>query len=87
MMGPGCSVTGEIEDYYQLSSDSFSIGSDIEPGVLHTFFAVVEDTVFFEVKPGPYDQASDKDFASWAPTEGTESAVEYLRNLYELTKK
>ena len=79
--------TGEIENYYQLSSDSFSIGIDIEPGVFHTFFTVVEDTVIFEVKPGPYDQASDKDFASWAPTEGTESAIEYLRNLYKLTKK
>jgi len=79
--------TGEIENYFQLSPDSFNIGVDIEPGVFHTFFALVEDTILFEVKPGPYDQASDKDFASWAPAEGTESAIDYLRNLYELTKK
>ena len=79
--------TGEIENYFQLSSDSFNIGIDIEPGVFHTFFALVEDTILFEVKPGPYDQASDKDFASWAPAEGTESAIDYLRNFYELTKK
>ena len=79
--------TGEIKNYVQLSSDSFNIGIDIEPGVFHTFFALVEDTVLFEVKPGPYDQGTDKDFASWAPSEGTESAIDYLRNLYELTKK
>jgi cupin fold WbuC family metalloprotein len=79
--------TGEIERFYQLSSESFNIGVDIEPGIFHTFFAVVEDTVLFEVKPGPYELGSDKDFASWAPTEGSASAIEYLRNLYELTTK
>ena len=79
--------TGEIKNFYQLSSESLSIGVDIEPGIFHTFFAVVEDTVLFEVKPGPYEQSSDKDFASWAPTEGSESAIEYLRNLHQLTTK
>jgi len=79
--------TGEIENFCRLSSESFNIGVDIEPGIFHTFFAVVADTVLFEVKPGPYEQISDKDFASWAPTEGSESAFEYFRNLYELTTK
>ena len=79
--------TGEIENFYQLSSESFNIGIDIEPGIFHTFFAVADDTVLFEVKPGPYEQSSDKDFASWAPKEGLESAIEYLKNLYELTTK
>jgi cupin fold WbuC family metalloprotein len=77
--------TGEIENFYQLSSESLSIGVDIGPGIFHTFFAVVEDTVLFEVKPGPYEQSSDKDFASWAPAEGSKGAIEYLRNLYQLT--
>ena len=79
--------TGEIENFYQLSSESFNIGIDIEPGIFHTFFAVAEDTILFEVKSGPYEQGSDKDFASWAPTEGSESAIEYLSNLYKLTTK
>ena len=80
-------IDGKIENYYHLSSDSFNIGVDIEPGVFHTFFAVIEDTVLFEIKPGPYEPASDKDFASWAPAEGTEDAIEYFTNLYNLTKK
>ena len=79
--------TGEIENYYQLSSDSFNIGIDIEAGVFHTFFAVVEDTVLFKVKPGPYEQSSDKDFAPWAPKESSKNAIEYLKNLYKLTTK
>jgi cupin fold WbuC family metalloprotein len=79
--------TGEIENFCRLSSDSFNLGVDIEPGIFHTFFAVVEDTVLFEVKPGPYEQISDKDFASWAPSEGSQSAIEYLRKLYNLKTK
>lgn len=81
------SKAGDITNLYRLSSESLQIGIDIEPGTFHTFFAVVEDTVLFEVKPGPYEQSSDKDFASWAPAEDSESAVEYLGNLYELTTK
>jgi len=81
------SNAGGITNLYRLSSESPHIGIDIEPGIFHTFFAVVEDTVIFEVKPGPYEKSSDKDFASWAPAEGSQGAVEYLRNLYERTTK
>jgi cupin fold WbuC family metalloprotein len=77
--------TGEIKAVNRLSADSFNIGIDIEPGVYHTIFASREDTVLFEVKPGPYKRSSDKDFASWAPAEGSDNSVEYLENLYRLS--
>ena len=76
--------TGEIKNFYELSSGSFNIGIDTEPGIYHTFLATAEDTVLFEVKPGPYEPASDKDFASWAPSEGSEKAEEYMLSLYEI---
>lgn len=63
-------------------------GVDIEPGVFHTFIVTDPDTVIFEVKPGPYERASDKDFAAWAPAEGEEGVVSYqlqlLRNVEAL---
>ena len=74
---------GEIEKIYHLSADSTEIGIDTESGIYHTFFAKVEDTVLFEVKPGPYEQGSDKDFAPWAPAEGDESAIDYMQKLHE----
>ena len=43
--------TGDIENFYKLSADSFNTGIDTEPSIYHTFFAIVEDTVLFEVKP------------------------------------
>ena len=39
------------------------------------------DTVIFEVKPGPYDAATDKEFAPWAPPEGDPRAHAYLIQL------
>ena len=74
---------GNIKILYRLSHESFNIGIDIEPGIFHTIFAATEDTVLFEVKPGPYKRSTDKDYAPWAPAEGSENAEEYLKKLYE----
>lgn len=56
-------------------------GIDLEPGVWHTLTAVTPHAVCYEVKPGPWDPATDKEFAPWAPREGDPEAGEYLRTL------
>jgi len=56
-------------------------GCDIRPGVWHTIFALAPDTVFFEVKPGPYDPTVDKEFAPWSPPEGSPEAAVFLADL------
>jgi cupin fold WbuC family metalloprotein len=56
-------------------------GCDIRPGVWHTIFALAPDTVFFEVKPGPYDPAADKEFAPWSPQERSPKAAAFLAEL------
>jgi hypothetical protein len=40
--------------------------------------------VCFEVKPGPWERATDKEFAEWAPAESDPAAAEYLRRLLEV---
>jgi hypothetical protein len=40
-----------------------------------------DHVVCFEVKPGPYSAANDKDFAPWAPREGDTGAATYLAAL------
>jgi cupin fold WbuC family metalloprotein len=52
--------------------------TDIEPGVWHTFTVLEEDTVLFECKKGPYDPQTDKEFATWAPEEGTPEALLWM---------
>jgi len=57
------------------------IGIDLAPGVWHTITALSETAICFEVKPGPYDAATDKQFAPWAPREGDPAAAAYLAGL------
>lgn len=81
VFGPG----GGIEDHFDLIANGLRIGVDIEPGIVHTFFALEPDTVVFEAKPGPYSAMTDKDFARWAPKESAADAKSYLAELYAAT--
>ena len=89
LKGSICYVTfsdgGGVEAHFTLMAGSAAFGMDTPPGVYHTFFALMEDTGLFEVKPGPYDPDTDKDFARWAPPEGSPEAGTYLNSLCGLT--
>jgi cupin fold WbuC family metalloprotein len=56
-------------------------GVDLAPGVWHTVVALTERVICYEVKPGPWEPASDKEFATWAPTESDPAAPRYLETL------
>jgi cupin fold WbuC family metalloprotein len=78
--------TGAITSRHSLGADTpqgHLWGIDLPPGVWHTVVARTERAVCFEVKPGPWEPATDKDFAPWAPAEGTPAAAEYGRTLLE----
>ena len=72
---------GQVTGQAVLRAGSERFGIDLHPGVFHTFVVLQPDTVLFEVKPGPYQEATDKDFASWAPPEGSPEATAYLASL------
>lgn len=59
------------------------IGIDIGPGIWHTLVVLSDVVVCYEVKPGPYSAANDKDFARWAPREGESGVAEYLERLIQ----
>jgi cupin fold WbuC family metalloprotein len=56
-------------------------GIDLAPGIWHSITALTPHAVTYEVKPGPWDPASDKEFAPWAPREGDATAADYLQQL------
>jgi cupin fold WbuC family metalloprotein len=62
-------------------------GIDMRPGVWHTVAAITPHAVCFEVKPGPWEPATDKEFAAWAPLEGSPNAESYLAGLTGFAKK
>lgn len=71
---------GQVTERHVLGRDGL-LGIDLAPGLWHTVAAVSETAVCFEVKSGPYDAATDKEFAPWAPREGDPEAPAYLARL------
>ena len=70
---------GQILSTHLLGRDP--LGIDIPPGVWHTMAVLSSHAICYEVKPGPYSPATDKDFAPWAPREGDPDAPRYLSSL------
>lgn len=70
---------GTVLSRHQLSANSPLI--DLEPGVWHGMIVLEPDTVIFEVKRGPYDPATDKEFATWSPAEDSPEAEAFLKTL------
>ncbi len=63
---------GRVSDRYELQEGGSMPGLEIPPGQWHTLVAL-QPSILFELKEGPYNQLTDKDFVGWAPDEtGTE---------------
>jgi cupin fold WbuC family metalloprotein len=71
---------GVVRERYILGRAGLA-GVDIQPGVWHTVAPLGESAVCFEVKPGPWDPATDRELAPWAPREGDAHAPAYLAAL------
>lgn len=72
---------GSVFDHLLLDPLNGNYGVEIAPRTFHTIVALESGTTVYEVKNGPYDPVDDKNFASWAPPEGSGEAPEYLRDL------
>ena len=58
-----------------------TVGLEIPADVWHTWVPLEDESVFFEVKPGPYDPATVVEFASWAPAEGSQDVAAFCKRL------
>ncbi|WP_238764633.1 WbuC family cupin fold metalloprotein [Maribellus maritimus] len=72
---------GEITEQVILHHSTGIYGVEVPPKVWHTVVSLESGTVVYEIKDGPYVQADDKNFASWAPKEGEAGCAEYLDKL------
>lgn len=61
--------------------NSLSVGAELVPGAWHTLIALEPDSVLLELKAGPFDPNTIKEFAPWAPEEGSQKAAAYLTRL------
>jgi cupin fold WbuC family metalloprotein len=74
-------AAGTLTMVAALVAGSEHFGVDVMPGIFHAFIVRAPDTLLYEVKNGPYTAADDKDFASWAPSEGTAGVSAYVAQL------
>ena len=72
---------GNITNHLILSQESGNFGVDIKAGIWHTIISLESGSVLYEVKDGPYNKSTDKNFAKWAPEEGNPEAKQYLDNI------
>ncbi len=72
---------GQVLDCHILGEGTTRQGIDIGPGIWHTLLVLSDHCICFEVKPGPYEVGTDKEFADWAPQEGDPDCERYLDQL------
>jgi|TARA_A100001011_G_scaffold386462_1_gene462334 cupin fold WbuC family metalloprotein len=65
---------GEVIHQERLDASGPLRGIELAESQLHTLVALEDDTVIFELKQGPYQPSSDKDFLAGFPLENTPDA-------------
>ena len=60
------------------------VGRGYWGGRVATVVVLSELLVCYEVKPGPWDSGSDKEFAEWAPVEGVREVERYVSGILEV---
>jgi cupin fold WbuC family metalloprotein len=73
--------SGNIAEYILLSNNTGNYGVEIPPFTWHTIIALEPGSVVYECKDGPYDVLTDKDFANWAPEEGSDETTAFKKKL------
>jgi cupin fold WbuC family metalloprotein len=77
--------SGLMTSHIELNPQKGTYAVEIEKGEWHCATALTEGTVVYEIKDGPYNPITDKDFATWAPKEGDPQAGSYLKRLIAQT--
>ena len=72
---------GAITDWIELNPTTGNFGLEVTPRTYHTLIPLESGSVLYELKDGPYDPQNDKQFAPWAPAEGSPEAAAYVQNL------
>jgi cupin fold WbuC family metalloprotein len=74
---------GKVTEVLKLDPMKGVYGAEIAEKTFHTIISLQSGTVIYELKDGPYSPIDDKNFASWAPHEGSPEALPFLLRLVE----
>lgn len=77
---------GNINDHFIMEANSSNYGVEIPPREWHMLITLQENSLFYEVKNGPWDISDDKFFAPWAPKEGDSDCEAYVNSILKKLK-
>jgi cupin fold WbuC family metalloprotein len=69
---------GEIVATELVSAGGAVWAIELPEATYHTIVALAPDTIILELKEGPYDSRTDKEFLDEFPTEGTDAAKQLV---------
>jgi cupin fold WbuC family metalloprotein len=70
---------GKVLEKIVLSQCGPNVAIEIPGSTWLTIASLQPGTVLFEIKKGPYQPVTDKDFAAWAPAEGERAAERFVQ--------
>jgi cupin fold WbuC family metalloprotein len=73
--------SGIVTERIRVGPDGDVLAFELPPNTFHTWLPLAADSIFFEVKEGPYDPHTAAEFAVWAPAEGTVEAPLFAARL------
>lgn len=77
---------GGVKEVHVLDNNGPIRGIEIEPRTWHSFVAL-ESSALYEIKNGPWDAKTDKNFAPWAPEEGGRDVEKFLKKMQDAIPK
>lgn len=70
--------SAQILQTERISANGATRAIELPEGVYHTLVVLVPDTVMLELKEGPYNPTTDKEFLDGFPAEGTPAAEQMV---------
>ncbi len=72
---------GVIKQRIRVGPEGDVVAFELPPNTFHTWLPLADNSVFFEIKQGPYDPQTAAEFAAWAPAEGADDAAAFAARL------
>jgi cupin fold WbuC family metalloprotein len=73
--------TGRVMERASIGPGAEVIAFEMPPGTWHAWVTMIDGSVFFETKQGPYEALAPADFAVWSPEEGTPQVKGFVAKL------
>jgi cupin fold WbuC family metalloprotein len=73
--------TGCVIERVSIGPASEGIGFEIQANTWHSWVPMMDESVAFEIKQGPYNPLAAADFAVWSPEEGTVEAEQFVASM------